>query len=171
MKKIFFPLLMLISASAFTQTNTPPCSAPEASQFDFWIGEWDLHWQDSLRGSNRVERVFGNCAVQENFLNPKTGYSGKSWSVYNSNYKLWQQTWIDSQGGYIHLTGRMTGDSLILYTEERTVPASVSPTGKMKNRMVYYNIKKDSFDWSWEASTDSGLSWKPSWQIHYARRK
>jgi hypothetical protein len=83
---------------------------------------------------------------------------------------MWQQTWIDSNGGYINLTGGMNGDSMILFTEERTVPASVSPTGKLKNRMVYYNIRKDAFDWSWEASTDGGKSWKSNWLIHYKRK-
>jgi len=49
------------------------------------------------------------------------------------------------------------------------VPASISATEKMTNRMVYYNIKQDSFDWSWEASTNGGKTWKQNWLIHYKR--
>jgi len=37
--------------------------------------------------------------------------------------------------------------------------------------MVYYNIKPDSFEWSWEASTDGGSTWKQNWLIHYRRKK
>jgi len=37
-------------------------------------------------------------------------------------------------------------------------------------RMIFYNIKKDSFDWSWEASTDGGATWKSNWLIHYKRK-
>jgi hypothetical protein len=170
MKKAAFFLLLLYCNDGFAQAAQKPCAAPEASQFDFWIGDWNLTWSDSLYGTNHVEKLWGNCTVHENFSDPATNYQGQSWSVYSTNYKIWQQTWVDSQGGYIHLTGGMNSDSLILLTQERPVPPSVSPTGKMTNRMVYYNIKRDSFDWSWEASTDGGKTWKPSWQIHYQRK-
>lgn len=159
-----------ISMVCFSQTtNQKPCSATEASQFNFWLGDWELVWGDSLHGTNHVDKLFGNCTVHENFQDPKTGFMGQSWSVYNANYKQWQQTWVDNQGGYITLTGGMVADSLILITAERTVPASMSATGKMTNRMVYYNIKPDSFDWSWQASTNGGKTWEQNWLIHYKR--
>lgn len=151
--------------------NNKPCSLPEVSQFDFWTGDWDLTWSDTLHGTNHIEKIFGECTVQENFHDPGTGFSGKSWSVYNANNKMWQQTWVDNQGGYITLAGGMAADSMILTTPERVVPENVSATGKMINRMVFYNINSHSFDWSWEASIDGGLTWKSNWKIHYERRK
>jgi hypothetical protein len=168
-------LLVLIYSglffTSFSQTLGPkPCSSPEASQFDFWVGDWLLSWGDTSRGTNHVEKLFGSCVVHENFQSPATNLLGQSWSVYNPNYKQWQQTWVDSQGAYIVLTGGMVGDSLMLTTSERTVPPTLSPSGKMKNRMVYYNLKTNSFDWSWEASTDGGTSWKQNWLIHYKRK-
>lgn len=168
MKWISMLVCLLAATALFSQTNTP-CTAPEISQFNFWIGEWKLTWNDSLHGSNKIEKFFGNCTLQENFHDPKTGYSGKSWTVYNPNYNTWQQTWVDNQGGYIHLTGGMVGDSMVLTTAEQKVPASMSATGKMVNRMVFYHIKQDSFDWCWESSTDSGKTWTPRWQIRYVR--
>jgi hypothetical protein len=164
-------LITIIAVCLFNWSNAqttppPPCTAPEAKQFDFWIGQWDLTWADSLHGTNDVERVWGSCAVQENFRDPKTNFLGKSWSVYSVPRKQWQQTWIDNQGGYIALTGGMQGDSMVLTTPER-----LTPKGKMASRMVYYNITASSFDWSWEASTDGGATWKPGWRIHYQRRK
>jgi hypothetical protein len=164
-------LLFCFFLSSAQNNSQKPCSAPEASQFDFWVGDWIATWSDSLHGTNHIEKMFGNCTVHENFSIPKTNFLGQSWSVYNANYKQWQQTWVDSQGGYIALTGGMVGDSLILTTAERTVPASISPSGKLMSRMVYYNIKPDSFDWSWEASTDGGKLWKQNWLIHYRRKK
>ena len=171
MKLIVLSAFLLTGLSGIAQNNPSPCSTAEASQFDFWIGDWFLTWGDTLHGTNHVEKLFGNCTLHENFSDPKTKFMGQSWSVYNPNYKMWQQTWIDSQGGYIALTGMKSNDSIILKTQERTVPQKVSPTGKMISRMIYYNIKPDSFDWSWEASTDSGITWKPNWQIHYVRKK
>jgi hypothetical protein len=158
------------SLSHSQNAGQKPCSAPEASQFDFWVGDWIATWGDTLHGTNHIEKMFGNCTVHENFSDPNTNFVGQSWSVYNANYKQWQQTWVDNQGGYISLTGGMKGDSLILTTAERTVPVKVSATGKLMSRMVYYNIKPDAFDWSWEASTDGGQSWKQNWLIHYHRK-
>jgi hypothetical protein len=108
--------------------------------------------------------------VQENFSDPNTNYLGKSWSVYNKNYKMWQQTWVDSQGGYIALTGNIIGDSMVLVTSEKNVPKAISPTGKIINRMVYGNITKNSFDWNWESSSDGGKTWKINWHIAYKRK-
>ena len=143
-----------------------PCTTPEASQFDFWIGSWTATWADTLHGTNTIEKKFGNCTVHENFYDPNNNYHGESWSVYNPASKLWNQTWVDDQGGYIALTGGMENGKMILKTVERQ-----TPKGKQQMRMVYYNIQPDAFDWSWEASTDGGNTWKPSWQIHYTRKK
>jgi len=169
-------LYILIGICTFTisfsqPSNQKPCSAPEASQFDFWIGDWVATWSDTLHGTNRIEKMFGNCTIHESFSDPNTNFLGQSWSVYNANNKKWQQTWVDNQGGYIALTGGMANDSMILITAERPVPSSVSNTGKIMSRMAYYNIKPDSFEWSWEASTDGGKSWKQNWLIHYLRKK
>ncbi|MFL5808123.1 MAG: hypothetical protein ACJ749_01300 [Flavisolibacter sp.] len=163
--------LTLTFSLSYSQSTQSPCTTPQSSQFDFWIGEWNLTWSDSLHGTNRIEKIFGNCTVHENFYDPKTNYLGQSWSVYNTKYNKWQQTWIDNMGGYIALNGGMHGDSMVLSTEEQNVPASVSPTGKLINRMVYHNIKKDSFDWAWESSTDGGQTWKANWKIRYERKK
>ncbi|CAN5585914.1 hypothetical protein BH10BAC3_BH10BAC3_23000 [soil metagenome] len=162
--------LVIVFATTAQKNNQPPCSAPEVSQFNFWVGDWNLTWNDSLHGTNRIEKMFGNCTVHENFSDPKQNYLGQSWSVYNLNSKIWEQTWVDNQGGYIALAGGMAGDSMILKTAERTVPVKMSATGKMVNRMVFYNIKPNSFDWTWDSSTDGGLIWKPDWQIHYERK-
>jgi len=171
MRRIYLLIYMSLAFTSFSQTpNQKPCSAPEASQFDFWMGDWIATWSDCLHGTNHIEKLFGNCTIHENFFNPKTNYYGQSWSVYNAGYKQWKQTWVDSQGGYITLTGGRVNDSMILTTAERAVPSSISATGKIMNRMVYYNISSDSFDWSWEASFDGGRTWRQNWLIHYTRK-
>jgi hypothetical protein len=163
-------LFLLIPGYSFSQTQKP-CSSEEAKQFDFWLGEWDLTWNDTMHGTNRIEKLWGDCVLQENFNDPGRNYSGKSWTVYNSNYKTWQQTWVDSQGGYIVLTGNKSGDSITLTTAERTVPEKISPTRKIISRMVYHHITPTGFDWRWESSTDGGNLWKMAWLIHYKRKK
>jgi hypothetical protein len=171
MKTAFFISCIMMSIQLAAQSNNqPPCTAPESNQFDFWVGDWTIIYSDTMHATNHVEKMMSGCTVQENFSDLHNNYMGKSWSVYNTNYKLWQQTWVDNQGGYIALTGGMQGDSMVLITAERTVPVKISSTGKLMNRMVYYNITKDAFDWDWESSTDGGRTWKSNWQLHYVRK-
>ena len=170
MRKLIFFVCMMICFASIAQNKNSPCSALEASQFDFWIGDWNLTYNDTLHATNHVEKIMGGCTVQENFHDPNTNYNGKSWSVYNKNINQWQQTWVDDQGGYISLTGGMQGDSIILLTAEKKVPSNISATGKIVNRMVYHNITKDAFNWDWESSTDGGNTWKNNWHIHYSRK-
>jgi hypothetical protein len=39
-----------------------------------------------------------------------------------------------------------------------------------KQRMVWFNLEKDQFDWNWERSDDGGQSWRALWQIKYTRK-
>jgi hypothetical protein len=162
--KQFLTLIFFLAAIRLSAQNTKPCSAPQAAQFDFWIGDWDLTWQDTLHGTNHIEKLFGNCTVHENF-NGSGNYLGQSWSVYKPSTNQWQQTWVDNQGGYIALTGSWDGKQMVLNTGE-----TQTPKGKQSFRMVYYNIQPNSFDWRWESTSDEGKTWNPNWQIHYERK-
>src|SRR5437016_2346802 len=103
MKKYLLMLLCIISVGlkAQNQNQQKPCSSPEASQFDFWVGDWVATWNDTSHGTNKILKVMGGCTVNENFTSPSQNYTGSSWSVYNPQRQLWQQTWVDNQGGYI----------------------------------------------------------------------
>jgi hypothetical protein len=79
---------------------------------------------------------------------------------------MWQQTWVDDQGEYIVLTGEFADGKMVLMTTPTLMPDGT----KMQNRMAYYNIRPDSFDWDWESTNDDGTTWKKNWQIHYKRK-
>jgi hypothetical protein len=85
-------------------------------------------------------------------------------SVYNPARKLWQQTWVDDQGSYIALEGGYKDGNMILQTLRN--PAAP----KQVSRMVFKDIKKDSFLWNWEGSKDGGKTWTLNWQITYTRK-
>lgn len=158
--------LFIIPAAIFAQDQTPPCSAPEFSQFDFWVGEWNLTWNDSLHGTNVITKEYGDCVIHEHFNgNPGAKFTGMSVSTYNKRKGKWQQTWVDDQGGYLDFAGGMVGDSMILSRE-----AAGKDGNKFLQRMVWYNIAENSFDWNWEKSTDEGKNWTVNWKIHYERK-
>jgi hypothetical protein len=146
--------------------QTKPCSAPEARQFDFWLGEWDLTWGEDGRGHNSVRAKWDGCVIEENFDGaPSMDFQGMSVSTYHPQTKQWQQTWVDSQGSYIHLTGAFEDGKMVLINQP---PAS---DGSVLFRMVFYNIEEDSFDWDWDRSEDGGSTWELRWRIHYQRAK
>lgn len=143
-----------------------PCSAPQARQFDFWLGEWDLTWGDDGKGSNTITTRYDGCVIEENFNGaPTMDFKGMSVSTFNPRAELWQQTWVDSQGSYIHLTGKFEDGKMMLVNQP---PLS---DGRLLFRMVFYNIQPDSLDWDWERSEDGGKNWELRWRIHYQRRK
>lgn len=168
-------VLLIISALSLSyrianaQTNEKPCSLPEASQFDFWVGEWDLSWKDTdgtdRKGTNLISKILGGCVVEERFTSKDDGFEGKSYSVYNPAKKIWQQTWIDNSGGYIDLTGGLDGDKMVLRRK------AVNPKGvEVTQRMVFYEITASGFYWNWESSKDDGKTWDLMWKIKYTRR-
>ena len=167
-KYLVLALTIIISIIADGQNadTQKPCSAPEASQFDFWIGDWDLTWNDTSHGTNSIHKIMGGCTVSENFYDPSMNYSGNSWSVFNPRLGIWQQTWVDNQGGYIALKGKFENGEMTLTTDTRK-----APDGKdVIFRMVFYNIASNKFDWRWESTKDNGSTWKTNWLIHYKRK-
>jgi hypothetical protein len=149
----------------------PACTGPEFHQLDFWVGEWDLTWPargntPAGTGTNRVEKILDGCVVQENFSTAgPPPFSGRSVSLYSVFEKKWKQTWVDNQGVYLDLTGEFKDGEMRLFRH------GPGPDGKPRlARMIYTNIKPDSFDWRWEVSTDDGKTWNLNWGIHYKRK-
>ncbi len=144
-----------------------PCSSPGARQFDFWLGDWDATWEGG-RGTNRVEKILDGCVIHENFDGGGPGGNGlvgKSYSTYTPAMKKWRQTWVDNQGGYLDFVGGMEGKTMILSR------AAERDGKKFLQRMVWYNIGRDAFDWNWERSDDGGRTWTTQWAIHYVRMR
>lgn len=169
MKKILLSLLLFsffYNLNAQNSPNVPPCTSPEISQFDFWIGDWQLTWNDTSHGTNSIRKIMEGCTVQESFNDPSMKYSGSSWSVYNPKIKMWQQTWVDNQGGYIVLKGEFSNGMMTLSTDPRKLQNGT----EIISRMVFYDIASDKFDWKWESTKDDGKSWQTDWLIHYQRK-
>jgi hypothetical protein len=164
---VFIALLFLVAGSKSQQTPLPA----ETHQFDFWVGDWKATGESygpdgkptHTEAENSITRTFDGHVVQENFR--MAGFSGMSVSAYDSNRKEWHQTWVDNQGGYIPLAGVFGEGKMTL----QTLPFPKRP--KTANRMVFHDIKPDSFDWDWESTSDGGKTWKLQWHLHYSRVK
>lgn len=166
-----FSLLLALSGGTYAQEGEMglPCSSPDASQFDFWIGVWDLTWgngEDAGSGQNIITSEMYGCVIEENFITHEDEpFVGKSLSVYDSETGLWKQTWVDNQGNYLDFEGGLEEGKMILQRE------AIKDGQIILQRMVWYNISDQSLDWNWESSDDDGQTWELLWKIHYVRRE
>jgi hypothetical protein len=165
-------LALAVASPATPRPPTAPCSPPEYRQLDFWVGEWDAEFAlpggKTGRAVNRITRdEYGDCVIAEHFEQADIGYVGASHSTYDPLKKKWVQTWVDSGGAYITLIGGpVTGQpySFELVTTEPKGPKQAW------SRMIWQDVKPDSFTWRWQARQADG-SWADSWVIKYRRRK
>lgn len=131
-------------------------------QFDFWLGEWDLTWGEDGKATNHVLRVMNKEIIQENFTAPEL--QGMSVSAYDRERGVWCQTWVDSTGAYLDFTGIFEDGKMILVRD------AIVRGETCKQRMVWFNIEANHFDWNWERSDDYGTTWCTLWEIKYKRK-
>ncbi len=170
MLKLIFGLLFVQFISYSQTSGDDLCSLPEAHQMDFWLGDWSAEWKNAdgtiSKGTNHIINLFDDgCVIEENFDgNPGTPLIGKSFSVYDRKAKEWKQTWVDNGGAYLDFTGEFRDGKMML--SRAAFDKNGSP---MMQRMIYYNISKNDFEWNWEISRDNGRTWDLKWKIHYKR--
>jgi hypothetical protein len=158
--------LVCASIPGVLHADSSPCKAKELEELAFWVGDWDATWpgakgQPAQHGHNTIERILDGCGFQEHFTGPGgfVGTSISGWSKLNG----WRQTWVDNGAAFMDFTGGKDGATFIFARDGK------KPDGTpIKQRMVFKNITKDAFDWSWESSPD-GKTWTVNWPIHYVR--
>lgn len=131
-------------------------------EFDFWIGKWDVTWGEGKHGTNQIERILDGAVIRENFEGD--GLIGIRVSVFSAEDDRWHQTWVDNSGGYLDFVGGFSGGKMIL---SRNGIARGKP---VKQRMIWYDIEQNQFQWNWERSEDDGKTWQVLWNIQYQRR-
>lgn len=148
----------------------PAALPPEAHQFDFWVGKWEIvgrsrpspdseQWTET-KCTNEVRKTHDGRVIEENFKT--TGFTGQSWSVYNAKRKVWQQTWVDNSGAYLLFEGTVANGEMILN------PVGVPKEAPVR-RMVFRNITKNSFEWHWQQADGKG-GFATIWELNYRRK-
>lgn len=121
-----------------------PCATEEYRQFDFWLGEWDVHPASGTSvAANSIARLHGGCVIRESYRNGP--YSGMSMNYYDESDGQWHQLWIDSQGLVLHLSGGRDGESMVLANETNRVSWTPADDGSVRQ--------------VWEQTSDDGETW------------
>ena len=145
------------------------CAAPQAAQFDFWVGTWDVAWQGPagpLAGTNTVTKQ--GCAIVEHFDGPLggvSGYIGNSAAAWVPSLGKWVQNYVDTTGFAGTYVGGYEGSAFILY--RATAGGAIANTG----RLVWKDITPDRLTWTNDVTKDGGATWAVGLTIAYTRRR
>ena len=159
-------LLVFLGVVASTSDAAPPasCATPEHRQFDFWVGDWQVHKPDgTFAGINRITLEYGSCVIHERYVTGR-GYSGESLNIYDASRKVWHQTWVDGTGLLLTLEGQWTGKSMVL---EGQAPGA---DGAMAKQRITWTPNADgSLRQLWE-SADAKGAWTVVFDGKYTKQ-
>jgi len=148
-----------------TGAATPPsCDSPLHRQFDFWLGEWEVHTVDGkLAGINRIEREYDGCVIHEKYAGTR-GFKGESLNTYDAARKVWHQTWVDNQGTLLVLEGGLRGEEMVLEGQ-----AIATDGQRTRHRITWSPVANGSVRQHWE-STDEKNPWITVFDGRYTRK-
>ena len=160
------------SAAPVPATRHPCLSRPEAKQFDFWIGTWDVTpWQVKAPtpaqrlGVNDVHAILRHCALSENWTGAR-GMTGKSYNYYDPNLRKWRQVWVDDGGTVLDYTGELRDGAM------RFEAWTLDPKGaRMEQKLTFFPIAPDTVRQLFEVSSDGGKTWTSTFDGRYVRRR
>lgn len=171
MTRIPLALAAVIAAPAAAQAPAPPapaCTGPEFRALDFWVGDWVAEdEQGKPIGTNRITRnEYGDCVITEHFRTSDGSMVGHSVSMYRPGLKQWRQNWVDNQGGYFDLVGGPVSESDHTFYFENKRVTETQPY----QRMIFQDVRPDSFTWRWQKRAKPDEAWTDSWVIKYRRK-
>ena len=145
-----------------------PCAHQEGFQdFDFWIGEWDVHLANGTpAGSNIIEPIERGCALTEHWTSADGG-TGMSINYLDKASDEWVQIWNAEGGSQIVIRGGLTDDGMAMegyinyVGNGTTAPFRALWTPLPDGRVRQY----------FEQSNDGGKIWVPWFEGFYTRRK
>jgi hypothetical protein len=143
-----------------------PCRDAAHRQLDFWVGEWEVQGpKGKTAGASSVQLILNDCVVFENWTGA-SGYTGKSFNLYDARARKWKQFWVDDRGGMLEFTGEFR-DGAMRYEGQ-----SIAQDGKpVIDRLTFFPLAEGRVRQLWEQSPDKGKSWTTVFDGTYVRRK
>src|SRR5262249_40251600 len=98
-----------------------PCQKPEYRQFDFWIGDWEVHAPGGqVAGTNDVTLEQEGCLLVEHWKSAEGVQTGSSFNYYDIRDKKWHQLYIDNSGNagaFPAMAGNLQDGKMVLLTD------------------------------------------------------
>ena len=144
-----------------------PCEHDELfAEFDFWVGEWDVHVAGgTFAGSNVIRRAERGCVLLENWTNASGG-TGSSINYVDKITGEWVQIWNDASGSQINIRGGMTDEGMLLTgTIHSVANGKTAPFRGLWTPLPDGRVRQ-----AFEQSPDEGKSWSPWFEGFYTRK-
>ena len=143
-----------------------PCEHDEAfSEFDFWLGSWDVHTANgTFAGTNEITREERGCVLIENWQNAY-GSTGSSINYVDKISGEWVQVWNDASGSQINIRGGLTGDGMLMNGTIHYVATGQT----LPFRALWTPLEDGRVRQFFEASNDDGETWTPWFEGFYSR--
>lgn len=162
-------LLAVILISEFIFAQKPCDKDPIYSQFDYWVGEWNVYdLKGNVAGTSKISKILDNCVVLEEWTSAGAQqglvFSGKSFNSYNTATKQWQQNWVDNTGG--------SNEYLSGYFENDAMHFTSRPFNAGKNvisirKITFFKLKENKVRQLGEISSDDGKTWTTEYDLEY----
>lgn len=140
---------------------------PEASMFDFWVGEWDVYsLQHQKAGESRIEKILNNTVILENWSGGN-GYTGKSFNHFDMNKQKWIEYWIDITSSATYYEGNYdsTQHAIVFYSYDHAHDAA-----PYIQRLTFFNLGPNEVRQFSQRSSDGGKTWTVSYDLQYIRK-
>lgn len=162
------------ATTTVTKKAFPCLNIPQAREFDFWVGEWDVYPNGApvVVGHSKVEIASGGCMILENWTaKGAVPNVGKSINYVNTATGKWEQHWVGSGGlnlnnPQLFVNGEYK-DGAMRFESTSTSPQNQKQIG----RFIFYNMGRDQVRQFYEVSTDEGKTWTTSYDFIYKRKK
>ena len=134
--------------------------------FDFWIGEWDVHVANgTLAGSNVIKAVERGCMLTEHWTNVNGG-TGMSINYFDKSSDKWVQVWNAEGGSQINIRGGLTDDGMALEGYIHYVGnGTTAPFRELWTPLPDGRVRQ-----YFEQSNDGGQTWAPWFEGFYTRK-
>ncbi|MBT3605025.1 MAG: hypothetical protein HN521_18345 [Candidatus Latescibacteria bacterium] len=134
----------------------------ELSQFDFVIGEWDVHifwrgkdgkWVD-YNATWRCSRLAGEYMVHQDWDGPYL--KGSEFKAWDKKKKKWVGHNFYAGGEWAQTESEFVNGEMIVF-----ISGVSDDRGRYLNRETYSDISEDSFQMKSDRSYDDGKTWEP----------
>jgi hypothetical protein len=147
---------------------------PEAHQFDFWLGRWDVNlrirkdgeWPPSTtRAITEIYSILDGKAILELWSStPIKGYSLRYFDVARDEWVLWLNWPGQDRSGSSSLSGTFHHGRGDFYAESPTEDG-----GTLLSRYSFNDITPTSLRWDDAYSSDGGETWRHQWRMEFSR--
>jgi len=162
--------------SSSTHGSPAPDRFPEATAFDFLVGEWtashDMTFPNGqsaqwVANATAVYALNGSAVMEFNWFDVDPNLPDAATTIlriYNRGMRRWENLYMTNRGSSVlYFGGVQEGDAIVLHSFDSGASGTIS-------RWVFYDIEKDSYRWYGESSTDRGKTWNKTWKIDFERK-